>query len=131
MLHDFGRDKFAGTFLGVYTAPTTLYIALLASFPAAYADGTDIAANESVLGRKSISTGTGDWIVSGMTIVNKNELRWDIASATVDPVVGYSLCTAATAGDVYFSTPFDTAKQVFTGGQFIVPVGGIVLTSTD
>ncbi len=129
MLHEYGRDKFAGTILGIYSVPATLYIALLTAFPAsASSTGSDLTEATT---RKPINTGTSDWQVSGFAIVNKNELRWSLAGSTWNPVVGYAICTASTAGNVYYSAPFDAARQVFTGGQFIIPAGGLTLTSAD
>lgn len=122
--------------VGAWTAPTTLYLALLSSSSAASDDTTTNAAKEVKVGtfpvdgyqRQAITFGSA---ASGGTISNTVAVTFGPATADWDEVTDFWIVDSATyqAGNILYQGTLASPKTVLNTGSLVFAIGEIDLTA--
>jgi hypothetical protein len=117
-----------------YTAPTTLYIALLTTNCVASDTGTTLTAatgtGVEVTGgnysRQAVTSNSTNWPLqgSGGAVQNNSAITWSGVTWS-GTVVGLAICTAATNGAITMFAPLTTSKTVSSGDTFTISSGNL------
>lgn len=117
---DYGADYIAGAFFGQqFALPTTYYLAMLTVIPDPANSGSQLTEPSTSNGyaRLSITNTTAVWgTVAGGVVANTATLSFGVATTNDwGSIVGYALCDAATAGNVYLYGVLETPRYVAVG----------------
>ena len=119
-----------------YTAPGTVYVALLTTNAVASdtgttlqgGGGTGVEVSGGNYARQSVAAGTGNWSApSGGSTSNSNAITW--ASVTWSAtVVGIAICDAATNGNMLFFGALASNKVVSSGDTITFNVSQLAVS---
>ena len=106
-----------------YTAPSTLYVALLTTDPTDANTGTEVSGN--AYARQTIAFGVpSDGVGS-----NSGAVTFPTASpATWGNVTHFGIYDAVSGGNLLLHTPLTAAKQVDNGDTFKINIGDLTVT---
>jgi hypothetical protein len=125
-----GAAEFLRSFFSqTATPPANFWLALVQEIPAnAFVSGSELDEPDIAdgYGRVAIPNDATNWSNAGINdqlhlVANQLDVTFDVATGDWGSVGYWALCSAETAGNVYFTGQMEVPKLVMTGDQPVVP----------
>jgi len=114
-----------------FTAPTSVYLALMTTAPAEDDTGTwttGVEVSGGSYSRLEVTCNTSNWALSGNTLTSDADFDFGTASADWGNIKGVAVCSASSAGSFYAYGAFSQARDVYNGDQFKIASGNLTVT---
>ena len=126
---EYGLEVVSKALFNLQAAPSTLYLALTTTSPTLLSTGSMLDEPSGGYARVAVinSDTTWEYSVNGF-IKNKISIDFPKATAYWGSITHWSICSAATAGDLLLWNSFDNPAEVFTNQVVTVPAQSLYFT---